>query len=285
MSKIKLVDLFYALVSFHENPQRPEHKREAVTLQAYKNKISICCEFLHESKLIKIDANDFNKSVAELYFTWLLSRYKNNYSIRCVEFVGKTLKHGESKDLILRNPLTGYKLKRNNPSPPDYFKPEEIIAWENYKPEDEEEFHASNLAVLQMHTGFDFGDFGTVIREHKKNFRGIDLLMKPRQKNGNEAIIPLTEKADAILEYYDYKLKVISNPEYNKCIKKISIKIGTNPNITSKGLRKIFFMDQLNNKGRALAAVSKMGGHKRIQTTETTYAWVNANLIVNELNK
>lgn len=55
--------------------------------------------------------------------------------------------------------------------------------------------------------------------------------------------------------------------------------------LKSKDGRKIFFMNKLNNEGYSMEAASKMGGHKRVKTTEETYARVNINLISKELDR
>lgn len=273
------------MVSFYENPERPQYKRSPATIQAYNNKIDICRQFLHGIKLVRIEAMKFDKKLAECYYTHLLQKYLNNYSIRCIEIVSKSLKFGVSKDLIPYNPLNGFTLQRTPPEKPTYYSPSQMCLWENYKTDEESKFHAANLAVLQMHTGFDYGDFREINRLHLTSYKGRKYLMKPRQKNGNTAIIPLTEKAEAILEYYNYNMNLLSNPEYNEQIKIISKELGIDIYLKCKSLRKIFAMDQLNNKGRSMAFVSSALGHKRVKTTEQTYAQVNINLLSNELDR
>lgn len=286
MNNINLVNLIFRMVTFHQTAKLPSQKRSAATLNAYYQKKELCVEFLNDQKLMKIKAVDFNKKIADSYLSYLLEKgYKYNYAVRCVEFVGMATSFGASQEFLNKDPLLYYSLKRTEPKKPTYYLPGQIKAWENFKSEDINEVNTANLAVLQMHTGFDFGDFAEVKRDHKMIFKGRAYLLKPRQKNGYEAIIPLSDKAEAILEYYNYKLDLISNAKYNGLLKVIANRLGIDIYINSKELRKIFIMDQLNNKCVPLAAVSKMGGHKRIATTEKHYAQVNIYLISNELDK
>ncbi len=234
---------------------------------------------------MKLKAEQFDKEKAEAYYLWLLKKYKNNYAIRCVEFVIHAIEWADEQSLITLKHIVKIHLKRTEPAKPTYFSPTQIAAWENFKSDDKNLFNAANLAVLQMHTGFDYGDFAEVSRDNFRIYRGRNFLIKPRQKNGNEAIIPLSQKAEAILEYYNYNMDLLGNPEYNLCLKQIAEKLGIKQSVKCKDLRKVFAMDQLNNKGTPIEAVSKMLGHKKIKTTEETYASVNINLISNVLDK
>ena len=234
---------------------------------------------------MKIRTNQYNRDIAYQYYEWLQAKYANNYAIRCVEIVNTVLEFGIDEGLIDVNLIGSLKLKRTKASKPTYFTPCQIEQWENFKSCDEDLIKASHLAIIQMHTGFDYGDFKEINRDIVTLYKGRKYIIKPRQKNGNEAIIPLHPKVDAILEFYDYKMNILSNPEYNLKIKEIAKALNINIYINSKGLRKVFAMDQLNNKGLSIEAVSKMLGHSKVKTTEDTYAHVNINLINNQLNQ
>lgn len=285
MKKLTLVRLFLQMIAFHDKSERLSNARAKVTIQAYKNKYSILCDFLREKKLIKLRVDKYDRDLAYEYYEWLKTKYCNNYSIRCVEIVNKCLDFGVDEGLITINNVGSLKLKRTKPNKPTYFTPKQIEQWENYKSSDENLQKASHLAVIQIHTGFDYGDFAEINRDMVAMYKGCKYIVKPRQKNGNEAIIPMSCKVEAILEFYDYKMNLLSNPEYNLLIKEIAKSLKIDIYVNSKGLRKAFAMDQLNNKGVSIEAVSKMLGHTKVKTTEETYAQVNINLIHNEIIK
>jgi site-specific recombinase XerD len=185
--------------------------------------------------------------------------------------------------MIDYNPLSSFTIPKLPPKKPTYFTPVQREMWEKYKSHSIIKQKAADLFVLIMHTGFDYGDLYEVGRQHYVFFKGQKYLVKPRHKNGQEAIIPLSEKAEEILERYDYKMKLLSNPELNAAIKEVARELGINIHLTVKTGRKIYAMHQLNNEGYTMEATSKMLGHKSVKTCEQTYAQVNIHLVHNEI--
>jgi len=183
------------------------------------------------------------------------------------------------EEMIESNPLGSFVLPKDKPKKPTYYTPEQIKKWENYKSESSIKQKAAHLFVLVMHTGFDYGDLDEVRREHVTIRQGKKYIVKGRHKNGNQAIIPLSEKAEELLELYDYKMRILSNPKFNEYIKVVAVELEINIYINVKAGRKIFMMDALNNKGYDIAPVSRMGGHDSIKTTEQIYSQVNFELV------
>lgn len=285
MRKARLVEVFRKYISYHNATYNSFDKRAKVTIGAYANKMSLLIEFLNEKELLKLLAKDFTTKVAKEYFTWLCEKYQHNYAARVCEICRTVLDYGVEAEIIEINPIASLSIKKTKPKKPPYFSPQQIKDWENYTSTDDNKRKAAHMCVLQIHTGFDYGDFGEVSREHIHMHGGRKYLIKPRHKNGVEQILPLSEKAEEILELYDYKMKLLSNPEHNLYLKEVAADLGIKMHLTNKSFRKLFFMNKLNNEGYHIGPLSKMGGHKRIQTTEDTYASVTLNLIENELNR
>lgn len=240
-------------------------------------------EFLYSENLTKIKAKNFKVALAKKYLDHLNKTHSHNYSARCVDICATALDYGVNSELIDHNPLASYVIPKVQPKRPTYFTPAQIVKWEKYRSNSSMKQKASDLFVLVMHTGFDYGDLYEIRREHKVIHKGELYLVKPRHKNGNEAIIPLTEKAEEILEKYDYKMRILSNPRFNEAIKDVARELDMNIYLTAKSGRKIFMMNKLNNEGYSIEATSKMGGHKSIKTTEQTYAQVNIELVHREI--
>ena len=282
---ISLLRLFLKKIASHQTPIRKEEKRDAATIRTYNIKYTILCEYLHLKNQSKLKAGKVTKEWCYEYYDALCEKYTNNYSIRCVQLVVSVLEYGKNEKIISDNPVPAIKLIKTPPKDPEYFTPDEIKLWFEFQTSDEDLQKAGHLAVVQICTGYDYGDFKEIRREHVAIFRGRKYIKKPRHKNDNECIAPLPYECECILEFYNYNMDLLSNSEYNAYLKIISKRLGTKPTLKCKDLRKVFVMDQLNNKGVPVAAVSKMAGHKRIKTTEDTYAQVNINLIGNELDK
>jgi len=283
--KHTFLSIFRAYIKYHQTTENSFDRRSEITIQGYNNKYILISEFLYENNLTNIKGTDFKVTLAKKYLEHLLKMYQHNYAARCVDICGTAMDFGVNNEMMEYNPLSSYVIPKLAPKKPTYFTPAQIQKWESYRSPSTLRQKAAHLFVLVMHTGFDYGDLFEVGRHHKVIHQGEKYLIKPRHKNGNEAIIPLSEKAEEILEMYDYKMKILSNPKFNEAIKEVAREIGMNIYLTVKSGRKIYMMDKLNNHGYSMEATSKMGGHKSVKTTEQTYAQVNINLVHKEITR
>lgn len=281
---IMFLGIFREYINYHQTTTNQFDKRSPVTIQGYYNKYLLVHEFLSEKNRQRMSGTNFKVSVAKEYFNYLMKEgHSHNYAARCVGICSTVLDYGLRNEMIDYNPLSSYSIPKMPPKKPTYFTPNQIKLWENYRSHSHIKQKAADLFVLIMHTGFDYGDLFEVGRQHIVAHKGERYIIKPRHKNGNDAIIPLTEKAEELLEKYDYRMKALSNPELNAAIKEVAREVGINIYLTAKAGRKIYMMNKLNNEGYSIEAVSKMGGHKSIKTTEQTYAQVNIELVHKEM--
>jgi site-specific recombinase XerD len=277
--------MFRGYVEYHVNAANKFERRSPVTIKAYYNRYLLVTQFLQNENLLNIRGEEFKVSLAKKYLNYLLDSYSHNYAARCVDIVSSVLDFGVNNELINFNPLSSYSIRKLPPKKPTYYTPAQILKWEAYKSPSTLKQKAAHLFVLIMHTGFDYGDLSEVGRHHIVDHCGKRYIVKPRHKNGKEAIIPLSEKAEELLELYDYKMKLISNPKFNQAIKEIAREMGLHSYLTVKTGRKICAMNMLNNKGFGMSAVSKILGHSSVKTTEQTYAQVNISLVHSEIER
>lgn len=279
-----MLELFRQYIKYYrDNPSRLE-RRSSATIRHYSNKYCLVSDFLFETGRIKIKAIDFNKDVCQELFNYLDNKeYAHNYCIRVVCICISVLDFGAKNGIIPVNPATYWHLKKTPPKEPIYFSPDQIKSFEQYKTAKVMRRKAADMFILQLHTGISYGDFAEIQRSHIINFKGTKYFIKPRHKTKNKQVVPLSPIAEVILEKYDYKMKLLSNPLYNRQLKLVAKDLNIPHELKCKDGRVIFMMNKLNNEGYSMEAVSKMGGHRTVRTTEAYYAQVDINLIHNEL--
>lgn len=283
MDKITFLDLFRLYIKYYRETDNYWEKKKGATLNVWEDKYHIVNSYLIEIEKVKLKAIDFDVKFAKAFFAWLLKRHSHNHAVRHIEICKAVLNFGGNEAYVSANPISFYKIKREPPKKPPYLPLDKIALIENYRSGSVEKTKAQQLLVLQIHTGYDFGDFKEITRENVKIFKNRKYLIKLRHKNGIECIALLPAIVEDILEKNDYKMGLLDNPTYNLQMKKIFKELGIDIYINSKNMRKIFFGHKLNNEGYSLETTSKMGGHKHITTTQDYYVEVNINFLHNEL--
>lgn len=282
---MKFLALFRNYISFYRNASGTKKKSKG-TIKAYEVKYSLVTIFLYQNQLTNIKCIDFTNDICELLYDWLQDKkYSCNYSIRIVEICQSVITFGVKAGIIKTSHCYSFKLKREPPKEPPYLSAEQIKLIEEYQSFNALKQKSAIMFAIQIHTGFDYGDFAELRPYHKTSYKGRDYIVKPRHKNGQQQVIPISDYLGKILEQYNYNIRLLSNARFNQYIKIVAKELGINMNFTTKDGRKLFFMNKLNNEGFQMEAASRMGGHKSIQTTEKYYAQVNINLISNELDR
>lgn len=280
---ISFLDLFRQYIEYCRSTNDRDQQKKSVTIEAYVDKYNLIALYLSEKKQIKLKANKFSMVIAQDIWESLNPKYSQNYSIRIISICSNVLNYGVFKGIIKFNSIINFKKKRSRPKPPPYFSSEQILLFEHYISDKPMKQKACDMFVIQLHTGFDYGDFGEFNEQYFINYLGERYIIKPRNKNGNTQVIPVSGKLSELLEKYNNNIKLLSNVQYNKNIKLVADDLSIALRIKSKDGRKLFMMNKLNNEGYSMAAVSKMGGHKTIRTTEEYYAQVDISLIHREL--
>lgn len=285
MDEIAFLPLFQKYIQYYRETNNYWEKRKPITLEIYQDKYDIIQEYLIEIDQKELLAINFNIKFARSYFDWLLKRYCHNHAVRQVEICKAVLDFGGREEMISSNPINFYKIKRVPPKKPPYLSSNQIALIEKYRHSSVQKTKAWAMLVIQLHTGYDYGDFREISRDIIQEFKGRIYLVKPRHKNGEEAIVELSQIAESILEHYNFKMRLLPNSTYNELIKKIFSDLQISLRPCSKDIRKLFLMHKLNNEGYSIQMTSKMGGHKYIKTTEDYYVQKNINMIHLELNQ
>lgn len=285
MKNISVLTLFRKYISYSENTALHFDKRKQSTIIQYANKYRLLNDFLIDHSLVSIKASKFNMKLIHKYYCWLVEKkgFVQNYAVRCFELCKTVFQWALEQGILKANPIGFYKQKKTPPTPPQYLTPDQLRKIEAYTSESPNLQKAADMLIVQLNTGFDYGDFGEIKKSHLVTYQNEYFLTKPRNKNGERQIMPVSNKLHSILEKHNFNMQLLSNPAYNHLIKVIAKELDIDVYLTSKEARKLFMMNKLNNEGYSMAAVSRMGGHKTIKTTEAYYAQVNIALIYREL--
>ena len=131
-----------------------------------------------------------------------------------------------------------------------------------------------DVFVFCAYTGFQWCDLLAFdAKTHLEFAPDGEWVIKPRQKNDNDQVVPYFPQAKAILEKYNYELPLILEHEQNQIIKMVMKRAKINKYITNRCGRKTAGMVWLNN-GYSIESVSKMLGHEDIRTTQKHYATI-----------
>lgn len=274
------LELFKEYIKYHEKTFNHFDKRKPGTIRTYYIRYNHTVDFLIESGLKDLTPENFSISLAKSFFNWMLSLgKKHNYCVRIVMGAAAVLEYAASNELIRVNPLQSLKLRKIPPGIPVHLTISELLKLEEYKPNGSMIKKTKDLFLFQCLTGLDYGDLSTVNSFNIIEHGGVNYIVKRRKKNGNEAVIPYTEKAREIFEKYNHNLNILSYDKYNTTLKVVAQKAGINKHLTTHVGRKTFAMYMLNQEGYTLEALSKILGHKKISTTETYYTQRTLDLV------
>ena len=187
------------------------------------------------------------------------------------------------------NPIR-YKIKFKNSD----IKHREVLTFKEVKILEEASFKRKGLErvcdvfLFQLYTGLSYIDVLNLKKEHI--VRGIDgrnWIFKKREKTRNTAKIPLIDKAQAIINKYEYLnhkcLPVVNNTLYNRCLKQVMEIVNIEKYITSHCARHTF-ATLMRESGSDLNNLKQIVAHSRTSMTEH-YAQLTPDTLAKEINK
>lgn len=155
---------------------------------------------------------------------------------------------------------------------------QEIDKLWNYKISNERIEKVRDCFIFQCYTGLSYCDMVTLTRDDIKD----GVIYKNRRKTDVKSIIPLLPISKSILEKYDYQLPVISNQKYNQYLKALGDLCECRMTLHSH-LARHTYATMLLNKGVDMVTVSKTMGHSNSKITETIYAEMRKETVVDNI--
>lgn len=240
--------------------------------------------FLKCKKIDKLDINQFNGKLANELYTWLqFKQHSLTHSARTLKFLNSAFNYAISTDIMKHNPIQSLRFKRGPNKKIEFLNDNELERLKKYRFASIRLQEVADLFLFQCYTGLSYADlFDFDINKNiETDIKGRQWIIKNRNKNGHESVLPFSSNAKMLIEKYNNKFPVISNQKYNAYLKEIGEILGFTIKLTTHIGRKTFGTIALN-EGYSIESVSRMLGHSSIKTTQSHYAVVLRKRIANE---
>jgi integrase len=145
------------------------------------------------------------------------------------------------------------------------------------------------IFCLQTWAGFSFNDLKVIPDVRKlirKDLSGRTVITYHRAKTGELAIVPLFPETTALLEALNYSINPGSYRGYLDGLRKIFLDYFSLGNYQELGAHtgRHLFGNEMLERGFSMEAVSRMMGHKKLETTVKHYAKINTDKIFADYN-
>lgn len=264
------------------------------TYEKYERSLRFMIDFLEKEfkvknyLLAKIDGK-----FLERYFQYLRTVRKigNNTSVKYISFL-KTVLMPAIQDGILRyNPFKQIKFKTNIVHK-GFLTGEEIEMLTATRLNSPDLERIRDQYLFCCYTGLAYSDLKQLSSEHFIRQKDDNYyILKPRQKTGQQSIIPLLPVAKRILAKYsptsdfrDFKWHVSANQKMNQRLKTIGEKAELEKMLHMHLARHTFATTVTLSNGVPIETVSSMLGHATLRQTQH-YAKIVALKVVNDMAK
>lgn len=204
--------------------------------------------------------------------------YKRHNAFK--HYIEKAIKLGLCKS----NPYDEFKVEKGKDlKTPVFLTEEELQKIKDFAPADEKLDNVRKLFLFQCYTGMAYVDLENFSTDWISEMEGYKVIRSHRAKTNESFITILFPEAEEILEYFDYKLPVISNQKYNDYLKLVQAGAGIKKTITTHVARHTF-ATTLINRDVPIESVSKALGHASVKQT-THYAKLLGKKVISDLAK
>ena len=239
--------------------------------------------FLIHTGKSKIQINQVNCEIGNKLVAWCeeTKHYGKEHTAKILGVLRQTVSFCVVQGIIDHNPLTELKYKRSKPKPIIALTKEEIEKLKNHSFANETLNKVKDLYLISCYTGLCYIDLMNFNKENIKIISKHKVYEMHRQKSKTEAIIPLNKEALDVLQKYNFVVPKICNQTFNRYIKEIANVVGINKTLTTHTGRKTFGMICIS-KGYSFESTSKMMGHSSTKITQSVYARVQSDRVLNE---
>lgn len=210
---------------------------------------------------------------------WLKTERKccQNTTAKYISILKMIVLHCVSHDWLAKDPFIRYEIVKEEVIP-QYLTKEEIQAIASKKINIERLSQVRDVFLFCCYTGLAYVDVAKLNKDEVS--QGVDgelWIFTKRGKTNVPSRVPLLPAAvDLLSRYKEYPpcvannkvLPVLSNQKYNSYLKEIADICGIKKNLTTHTARHTFATTITLSNGVPIESVSKMLGHKKIQTTQ-----------------
>ena len=224
---------------------------------------------------------DITKINANQYFNYLQKRdYKPNTLYEHLGKINAMFRYATDDDKLKNNPFAHIKLPKGEKKW-SFLTEEEIKRLITTPLEDKYVDRARKLFLFLCATGLSYCDMANLTKEDIKEENGLYYIQKNRIKSNIEYTSVILPFGIDILKSYNFELPKMTNQRINLFLKVVQVYCKIEQNLFCHLGRKTYLTFLLNN-GVRLETVAKCGGHASIKTTQSVYAKIRKETVLNE---
>ena len=201
--------------------------------------------------------------------------HSQEYARKNVLVLKKILNKAVELKVIPGNPLLSMRIRKGKAKPIVFLSEQEFMLISEHAFRSKRLSQIRDLFVVQCCTGLSYAEIAKLSQSHIST--GVDgrqwIAIERTKVPGAICRIPLMQRAQTLLQGYEYRLPIVSNGKYNAYLKEIAEIVGIEKNLTTHVGRKTCGM-LLLNRGVPIETVSKILGHSSIRITQAAYAQV-----------
>lgn len=221
----------------------------------------------------------------ELYKTLRANSRGSDESVRRhYDYVKRVFTHAHAQGYIHSNPCALVKLPRGRKAHIVQLTRHEVELIEKVVVNTLQLQRARDWFLFQCYTGLAYSDFKRFSRAHVVELKGKQYLHGYRKKTDVEYFLPLSHKAVALCEKYNYHFGVGCIHFYNRKLKELQRLAGIETTLTIHVARRTYGQLKIG-EGIPLETVSHMLGHSSTAMTEKKYARVGMIRVIRDMER
>ncbi|WP_310560703.1 site-specific integrase [Flavobacterium sp.] len=250
------------------------------TLERFKISLKHLKEFIlwkYNVSDISITKIDYAFVTEFEFYLRSIKKCNNNTAVKYVRNFRKIIKICLDNDWLDKNPCSRYEGKMKEVER-DFLTEEELSRIYNKRFSSERLTLVKDIFIFSCYTGLAYVDVKGLKKDHIAiGIDGEKWIFKNRQKTDTKSKIPVLPIAQEIIEKYanhprclneDSILPILTNQKMNAYLKEIGDLCDISKEITFHMARHTFATSVTLTNGVPIETVSKMLGHKNIQTTQ-----------------
>lgn len=253
-----------------------------ISQQVYR-RYELLYELFKANNDVSMEVTNLNEGMVQEFRNVLLTKYDSStaagYMTKFKSFIKYAINNGHLKT----NPAAYVKVKKEKKSI-DYLTEDELKKLQNTQLDNPSLQNVLDLFLFEASSGISYADMQLLTKDDIKESNGVYYVTKQRQKTGTEFTAVILPFGVDILRKYDYNLKMISNQKINSYLKVIGNIVGIKKSLHSH-LARHSYLTYLLNKGVSLEVCSKAAGHSSTKITQTFYARLHKETVINEISK
>lgn len=250
------------------------------TLERFKISLKHLQEFIlwkYNVSDISINKIDYAFVTEFEFYLRSIKKCNNNTSVKYVRNFRKIIKICLDNDWLDKNPCSRYEGKMKEVER-DFLTEEELNRIYNKRFSSERLTLVKDIFIFSCYTGLAYIDVKGLKKDHIAiGIDGEKWIFKNRQKTDTKSKIPVLPIAQEIIQKYanhprclneDAILPILTNQKMNSYLKEVGDLCDISKEITFHMARHTFATSVTLTNGVPIETVSKMLGHKNIQTTQ-----------------